>query len=153
MVELIVWGALMIALILVETATAQLVSIWFAVGSLAAFIVSIFTDSVKIQITVFLSVSIILLAATRPIVKKFVRVKHQATNADAVITQQGIVTEAIDNLKNQGRILVNGLSWNARSSDNLPIQEGCKVSVVRIEGVTAFVRMIPPDTVLIKTES
>ena len=44
MLELFIWGALFVILILVESATAQLVSIWFAAGSLAAMLVSVLTD-------------------------------------------------------------------------------------------------------------
>ena len=42
MYELIFWGALFIVLVIAESISLQLVSIWFAVGSAAAFIASLF---------------------------------------------------------------------------------------------------------------
>ena len=140
--EMIVWGAIFIGLIVVETITAQLVSIWFAVGTLAAFITSLFTNNLVAEISVFLAVSIILLLATRPLVKKISKGKAGATNADSLLGQTGIVTEAIDNLHDQGRIQLNGLSWSARSIDQEKIPASEKVTVVRIEGVTAWVQPI-----------
>ena len=46
---------------------------WFAVGALIAMIISVFTNNVIIQSTVFLIVSVILLFATRPFVQKVMR--------------------------------------------------------------------------------
>lgn len=138
MLELFIWGALFVILILVESATAQLVSIWFAVGSLAAMITSVFTDFLWIQMLVFIIVSLILLLATRPFIKKL-RLRHEATNADSAVGQEGITIVEINNLMEEGRIKLQGLSWNARSETNQVIPIGTKVRVIRIEGVTAYV--------------
>ena len=138
MLELFIWGALFVILILVESATAQLVSIWFAAGSLAAMLVSVFTDSLWIQLLVFIGVSFLLLLATRPFIQKL-RLRHDATNADSAVGQEGITIVQINNLMEEGRIKLQGLSWNARSENNELIPVGAKVKVVRIEGVTAYV--------------
>jgi membrane protein implicated in regulation of membrane protease activity len=138
MLELFIWGALFVILILVESATAQLVSIWFAAGSLAAMLVSVFTDSLWIQLLVFIGVSFLLLLATRPFIQKL-RLRHDATNADSAVGQEGITIVQINNLMEEGRIKLQGLSWNARSENNEVIPVGAKVKVVRIEGVTAYV--------------
>ena len=138
MLELFIWGALFVILILVESATAQLVSIWFAAGSLAAMLVSVFTDSLWIQLLVFIGVSFLLLLATRPFIQKL-RLRHDATNADSAVGQEGITIVQINNLMEEGRIKLQGLSWNARSENNEVIPVGTKVKVVRIEGVTAYV--------------
>lgn len=142
MFQLIFWGALFIGLIILESATAQMVSIWFAFGSLVSFIVSIFSDSFVVELIVFILVSIILLIFTRPFVKKYLPNAKAATNADMTLGQEGITTEEIDNLRNTGRVKVQGLSWNARSEDNEVIAADRKITVVRIEGVTAYVRPV-----------
>jgi len=85
MYEIIIWGALFIIFVIAESVSAQLVSIWFAAGSLVSLIVSLFTDSILIQLTAFVVVSVLLLIFTRPILRKFILKKHEATNADAFI--------------------------------------------------------------------
>ena len=87
---------------------------------------------------VFIGVSFLLLLATRPFIQKL-RLRHDATNADSAVGQEGITIVQINNLMEEGRIKLQGLSWNARSENNEVIPVGAKVKVVRIEGVTAYV--------------
>ena len=51
-----VWIALAIVMVLVEIATVQLVSVWFMVGALCAALTTLFTDSIVIQLAVFVGV-------------------------------------------------------------------------------------------------
>ena len=141
MYELIFWGALFIVLVIAESISLQLVSIWFAVGSAAAFIASLFRAPILAQIILFLVISTLLLIFTRPIVRK-AKATHKPTNADAVIGKEGVVTEKIDNLRGVGRVQVDGLSWNARSEDNLIIEKDAVIQIGRIEGVTVFVKEV-----------
>ena len=62
----ILWLMLLIALIVFEAVTVNLVSIWFAVGAASALVTSAFTDSGKIQFIVFVLVSVAALVVTRP---------------------------------------------------------------------------------------
>ena len=82
-----VWAFAAIALIGLEIATTALVSIWFAVGALAAFITAIATDAVWVQLVVFAVVSTLMLVLTRPFVKRFLKERKTATNADSLIGQ------------------------------------------------------------------
>ena len=59
------WLILFVVLIILELCTVNLTTIWFAFGALLAYIVSLFTDNVMIQTTVFLIVSVITLLFTR----------------------------------------------------------------------------------------
>ena len=54
-IEVYVWLIVFIVLTAIEMATFQLVTIWFAVGAVAAFITSLFSTSLEIQLIVFLS--------------------------------------------------------------------------------------------------
>ena len=71
--------------------------------------------------------------------KKFLQNKETHTNADRVVGQTAVVTEDIDNLAAHGRVEVLGNDWAARSTENVRIQKGTKVQVVRIEGVKLIV--------------
>jgi membrane protein implicated in regulation of membrane protease activity len=55
----IVWLVLMVILILIETSTVSLVSIWFATGALIALVASLLGAQVWLQITLFFVVSVV----------------------------------------------------------------------------------------------
>ena len=135
-----VWLGILVAAIVLEIATTQIVSIWFAVGALAAFIATLAgVQQLWIQIVIFVVVSAIAVIATRPLVKKIINKKAEPTNADMVIGKTGIVTETIDNLAPTGVVKVNGSVWTARSADNTVIEAGEKVIIREISGVKLIV--------------
>ena len=138
-----IWLALMIGFIVVEAACPfHLVSIWFAAGSLVAMIAALLHAQLWLQIILFLAVSVGLLLAMFPLVKKVLKPKTVSTNVDAVIGTQGYVTEAVDNLTATGQVKLGGMYWTARSEDGHPIPTGTLVEVTRIEGVKAFVTTV-----------
>ena len=138
-----IWVALLALFIIVEATTAQLLTIWFAVGSLAALISTFITDNIVAQVIVFVVVSAIALVVTRPLVKKMTKATKQPTNADMYIGKEAIVTEDINNLEAKGLVKVGGSVWTARTEvDNYTIPAGSHVTVIKIEGVKLIVRPI-----------
>lgn len=136
-----VWLALLVLFIITEFATVQLTTVWFAGGALIAMLLAAFgVKSITVQVIVFLAVSIVLLIATRPLVKKHINKKSQPTNADRSIGQNAVVTEEINNLEGKGAAKVNGVEWTARSESGAVISEGSTVTVVKIDGVKLIVR-------------
>ena len=136
----IVWAVLIVAFCILEGVTAQLVSIWFVFGSVAALIAQLLGASLLIQVIVFIAVSIVALLITRPIVKKKLNTKTEKTNADRCIGMQGVVTEVIDNLAPTGQVKVDGKVWTARSSTGENIPEDTVVTVEKIDGVKLIVK-------------
>ena len=98
------------------------------------------------QIVIFFVVSIALLAALRPLARKYFTPKLTATNVDGVIGSVGIVTADIDNIAAQGQVKLASMEWTARSSSGDPIPAGTQVRVDRIEGVKAFVSPVQVET-------
>ncbi len=134
------WVALMIAFAVVELVTPQLVCIWFAIGSLSAFIAASLSAPLWQQILIFLVVSVIMIFVTRPLYHKFIKTKLVPTNSDRLIGDTAVVAEAIDNLEAKGAVKVQGQVWSARSESGEAIPEGTHVTVVRIEGVKLIVK-------------
>ncbi len=138
------WVIAIFVFAVAEAATVGLVSIWFAVGALAGFVVSFFTGNLWIQAGVFLLVSFLALVGIKPLADKFFTSRgHQPTNADRVLGQEGVVLEAVCNLENRGRVQVLGQDWTARSETGEDIQAGATVTICRIEGVKLFVAPKP----------
>lgn len=131
------WLALFVVFLIVEAGTVALVSIWFALGALAALVSCALGAEMWLQITVFLVVSLVLLAVLWKKVRgKAPRIR---TNVDSMIGAEGYVTEAIDNLSYTGRVKLGGITWAARSTSGAGIPVGTLVKVERIEGVKVFV--------------
>ena len=105
-------------------------------------------ENIWAQIACFLAVSALCLAAFRPLALKYLNpARRTPTNADRVIGAEGVVTQAIDNLKAQGQITVNGAPWTARTEEGCPaIPAGSRVRVLRIEGVKVIVSPLPVPT-------
>lgn len=133
----IVWLIIFLFLILVEIMTVGLVSIWFAFGSIAALITSYFTDSLLIQVIIFLLVSVITLVGMKPFMKKFKLTKIEPTNLDRVIGKRGEVIKKITEDK-IGEVKVLGAVWSAISKDELEV--GDRVIIEKIDGVKLVVR-------------
>ena len=135
-----VWLAALIAFAILEAATVQLVTIWFAGGALAGLIAALCKAPVWLQIALFAVVSVLALILTRPLVKKITAAKFSPTNADRFIGQTGVVTKRIDNLQASGEVRVKGAVWTARSEDEaVAIEENETVTVKRIDGAKLIV--------------
>lgn len=136
-----VWLVLMIILLVVEGVVPGLVSIWFALGSLAALLSAIVGAPVWLQVLWFLLISIVSLILTRPLAKKYVNSRITPTNADMLIGQECVVTEAIDNVMGLGAVTVGGKVWTARTENpDIKVDVGQTMTVVRIEGVKLIVK-------------
>ncbi len=136
-----IWIGLFVLFLALEALTAQLTTIWFACGALVALILELAgVENIGIQLLVFTAVSVIVLIATRPFVKKVINKKKEPTNADRYIGTDAVVTERIDNLAGTGSVKLSGTEWTARSIDGMCIEKDCVVTVEKIEGVKAIVR-------------
>lgn len=135
-----VWLGITILAAVAEAAIPALVSIWFVPGGLVALIVSLFSGPLWLQILLFLAVSVLAMAITRPLAKKFLDKEAPTTNADRALGREAIVTQEINNLLGTGRVSLLGNSWAARSAEDSVIPKGETVTVDRIEGVKLFVK-------------
>ncbi len=136
-----IWLGVIIVAALTEMATTQLVSIWFSVGGDFALLACELGAPLPFQILVFVLVSGITLAATRPLARKLLGVKKTNTNADRYIGKIAIVTIEINNTLGTGQANVLGSIWTARSADGSVIPAGRRVNVEAIDGVKLIVSL------------
>lgn len=130
----VVWLVIAGLLAIIEAFTLGLTTIWFAGGAVAASISAMFGAGTVVQVIVFLIVSIILLAVTRPVVKRKLNSRTQKTNADALIGQEGVVEEDILP-HTSGQVRADGKMWTAACRDHA-IKKGTVVIIKSIRGVT-----------------
>ncbi|MBR6101359.1 MAG: NfeD family protein [Ruminococcus sp.] len=138
----IFWAVAFVVFLIAEIATLNaLVSVWFAVGALAAMFCAMADISFVWQMAAFVITSTVVLIATRPFVKK-VQGKKVATNYELDVGKQATVIENINNDLGQGRVRLDGTDWSARSENGDEIFEGTMVTVTKVDGSKLIVKKI-----------
>ncbi|MCQ2416296.1 MAG: NfeD family protein [Oscillospiraceae bacterium] len=137
--NLIFWGAVFVLGLIAEIMTLQLVTIWFAVGAVGAFIAALMNLSFQWQLAIFVVVSVFLLLITRPLLAA-IRVKHVTpTNADGTVGKTAVILEEVNESLGTGRARLNGVDWMAVSETGAILPPDAIVKVVRVEGAKLIV--------------
>lgn len=136
------WLFIVVVMAVIEIITLGLTTIWFAGGALAAFGVSLLGAGILVQVIVFVVVSLVLLAVTRPLAVKYLNKGREKTNAESLIGKMAVVKEEIDNLNARGMVSVDGQEWTARSYEEKIISQGATVEIMEIRGVKLLVKEI-----------
>lgn len=138
-----IWLGIFIIMLIIEGATSEVVSIWFAISAIVALILSAIPGiPLWVEVIVFAVVSVILLIAFRPLAKKYLSKNKIATNADSLIGRQAKVTKEISPLE-YGLLKLQGATWTALSEDESQvILIGTLVEVVSIEGNKLVVKVV-----------
>lgn len=142
----ILWGAIAAGFVIVEVVSMAFVAIYFAIGAGVAAAVAATDAGLAWQLLAFAATGAVLMALTRPVLKRKLESPDVATNVDRMTGKGGIVTIAIDNDANTGQIRVGTEYWTARAADEQPelvIPVDARVVVQSVEGVTA--RVLPRD--------
>ena len=139
MTMMIVWIVATAVFGILEAVTAQLVSIWFTIGAVAALGAYFLGADVFVQFAIFVGVSVLVLVLTRPFVKKVALTKEENTNVNALTGKDAVVVERISNIYSSGAVRINGNEWTARSVTGEIIEKGEIVTVYAVEGVKLIV--------------
>lgn len=131
------WLIAFVVLLAFEAATTNLVSLWFAVGALASFIVAMFGGPIWLQGLVFIVVTGASLAFLFPIVKQRLNVGKEKTNVDSLVGKTCMVTKAIE-FNQFGQVSVSGVIWTASSSQAINVNEPAEI--IAIEGNKLIVK-------------
>jgi len=130
-IHICVWAALFIISIIIEIATVQLVSIWFAGASLITLLLSVFHVPLVIQIIVWFLTSAVLIIFCKVILGDKFTKNSIKTNYDAMIGEEILITKTISpKVVGEGRF--RDVVWTCKS--NVEIKEGSYATIVGIEG-------------------
>ncbi len=134
----VVWAAIFVAALIVESQTAELVAIWFLPGALISLVLSFFNVPVWIQVTVFVLLSAVLMVLAFKFFRRLLlkNVGKTKTDTDLLIGKQARVEEDINNAQMQGAVKIDGKIWSARmAEDSQTASVGEFVTVESISGV------------------
>ena len=140
----ILWVISALVLFIVEMFTSGFAVICLAIGALGGAAASLLDWSLEIQLLVFAVVSFVALIAVRPILKRlfFRKGEKVQTNVDAIIGKRGVVCVEIEADDDNGRVMIDGLDWRAKSDNNEPLPVGTKVEVVERDSVILTVKKL-----------
>ena len=135
-----VWLILCGVFLLIEIFNISFLLIWPGIGAFLAFITSLLTDSVEIQISVFVISTTLMIIFMKPLVKKLFKNKDNIkTNSDAIVGKKGVVIKEIKPLEQNGQVKVAGELWSAITKDETEIAINEVVRVIKVEGVKLVV--------------
>lgn len=142
---LLFWSVALIVFTAIEFASQQLVTIWFAVGSLGALIAAGAGASFKVQLIIFTVLTTLLLVFTRPILKKALSFKTTYTNTRKNIGKLAIITQTINPMLNTGRAKLEDTDWIAVSENAHEINVGTTVRVIDVDGAKLIVAPVSDE--------
>lgn len=139
---LLIWLIAIVVFAALEAATYQMICIWFAVGSIGAFLGTYAGVGFNMQMIIFILLSVICLVCFRPLSIRFLKKNTGIkTNVDALVGKEILITKDVDNIKAEGEGKVNGLPWTVRSADDSVKFEAGEIAYIeRVEGVKLIVR-------------
>jgi len=140
------WIILGVVLIIAEIFTLGFVLFFFGIGAFAAALAGGLGFGFGMQFLVFASVSIALTAMSRTIFARYFSQNDEdimKMGMDSLPGQIGTVTLSSKGALQEGAVKVYGSTWTAFPVDNeVPLIEGEKVEVVRVQGSSIYVQKI-----------
>jgi membrane protein implicated in regulation of membrane protease activity len=141
MEDWLLWLILAVVFGVGEIATLGFFLAPFAGGAAVAALTSAAGVPFVGSLAVFLVISVILLAALRPLARSHRRMPPQIrTGTAALVGKSAMVLERIANNEGVGCVRIDGEVWTARAfMDEETYEAGTQVQVVEIRGATALV--------------
>ena len=130
-IDPIFWLIAAVGFLVLEGMTFSMVSVWFAAGSAAALLSCLFHPPFKVQAVVFIVVSVLCLAAFKPLTQRL-RQKPTPTNGDRSLGREAKVLTPVS-AEEAGRVRLDGVDWNARCAtpgDTLDPGALCRVTEI-----------------------
>jgi membrane protein implicated in regulation of membrane protease activity len=136
----VIWLIVAVVLAVGEIATLGFFLAPFAGGAAVAALLAAFDAGTTAEAAAFLVVSLVLLAALRPLARSHQKGRALKMGTAALVGQTAIVMERIANDEGVGCVKLDGEIWTARAyDDDAIIEPGTKVHVLEIRGATALV--------------
>ena len=130
-IDPIFWLIAVVGFLVLEGMTFSMVSVWFAAGSAAALLSCLFHPPFKVQAVVFIVVSVLCLAAFKPLTQRL-RQKPTPTNGDRSLGREAKVLTPVS-AEETGRVRLDGVDWNARCATpgaTLAPGQSCRVTEI-----------------------
>lgn len=139
----ILWAALFVVALVIESQTAEMVAIWFLPSTLVSLILALFGVPEWLQWLIFVVLSTVLLVLAFAVFRKHLLKNYgrSRTDTDRIIGEYARVEEDIINSEMKGTVKIGGQLWSARMADDSQTASvGEFVMVESISGVKLICR-------------
>ena len=138
-VMMVIWAVVIVASVIVEMATCEIISILFVPGAVVAMIMAPFEVHVALQVIVMLAIAVVGFFAFRPLAKKWlIKPTEKIHITKANIGKKVRLTE--DSVDGMTGIIINDVEWRAVVSAGCELTKGTMVEIVAFEGNKAVVK-------------
>lgn len=139
----LMWVIISILCLILELSSGDFFILCFAIGAAVSAVVAGCGASLTVQIIVFAVISALSLLLVRPaLIRKLHKPnRERLSNAEAMIGQQGRVSEPIE-AGGYGRVAIDGDDWKAKSADGSAIAENVHVRVVKMDSIILTVEPV-----------
>lgn len=134
----VVWTVIGVLALVIELATATLVSIWFVPSAILTCLFSLAVDNIPAQIVVFVVLSAISMVVSRKIYRKYIKKDKDEISADnKLIGKIAKTTEETD--AHNGKVIVGDIYWKAISENGEIIGKDETVIIKGVNGTTLVI--------------
>jgi membrane protein implicated in regulation of membrane protease activity len=136
-----IWLILAAVLIVAELFTAGFFLLWFGIAAAGAALAGLLGAGTAVQWVVFIALSAVLWAVTRPFARRMRRGgESEAVGADRYVGLKGLVLTEIDNASAAGLVRIEREEWRAESGTGDVIPKGTWIEVTAVTGARLIVR-------------
>ena len=138
-----IWIIVALGFFILEVFTPGFAVACLSIGAIGGAVGSAFGCELKFQILIFAIFTLLAFVLVRPVMLKlfYNKSKEVATNVDALIGRQAVVTEEIKPVVG-GRVKVDGDDWKAVTADGKSVEAGKIVRILKLDSVILTVEEI-----------
>ena len=132
-----IWFIVLVAALMFEAITVELVAIWFVPGAIVSAILACCGCNMTTQLVAFILTAFATLLLFRKKLMDKLKIEKGKKHLPENVGEIGTVIETVDEFK--GRIWVSNMDWAARSKNKEILEKGEQVIIEAVEGVTLIV--------------
>lgn len=136
-----IWLGVIVASMLIEFVTMEMVSVWFILGSIIALIMAGISLAPVYQVVTAIIISFICLFSFRKLALKLLKKDKQATNMERTFREKTKLLTPISE-DSLGTVKVNDVVYNAKTEDCSCLDAGSEVELIRLDGNKYIVKVI-----------
>lgn len=136
--SLILWIIIGIVCLVADILTSAFLFVWFTVGAIFALIAYTLKYSIVVQFSVFVIVSVILVAVCYPLIKKNIK-KNIKPTVIRESTYKGKKIIIDREMQDNNAVKLDGVLWNIKN-DDIVLKEGDKIEITGIDGNRVLVK-------------
>lgn len=127
-----IWGAVSLLSIILALVFMDIDAVWFSIGTCFALLCSLFEVHIAIQLSIFISVTSILMFTFGRMIKRHLKEKNISHNSDSLIGKQVLILEPVNEYQN-GSGVINDFVWTVSCQAGVNIEKGNHGIIIGID--------------------